>query len=72
MAALKVRHSHMRAACLSRNLLVVDEVHASDPYMRRILKALLDTHLGTGGHAAADVGNPRLGRTPPVDVRRPG
>ena len=50
-AALKVRHSHMRAACLSRNLLVVDEVHASDPYMRRILKALLDTHLCTGGHA---------------------
>ena len=51
MAALKVRHSHMRAACLSRNLLVVDEVHASDPYMRRILKALLDTHLHSGGYA---------------------
>ena len=51
MAALRVRHSHMRAACLSRNLLVVDEVHASDPYMRRILKALLDTHLDTGGYA---------------------
>ena len=51
MAALKVRHSHMRAACLSRNLLVVDEVHASDPYMRRILKALLDAHLDAGGHA---------------------
>ena len=51
MAALKVRHSHMRAACLSRNLLVVDEVHASDPYMRRILKALLDTHLDSGGYA---------------------
>ncbi len=51
MAALKVRHSHMRAACLSRNLLVVDEVHASDPYMRRVLRALLDVHLGAGGHA---------------------
>ena len=51
MAALKVRHSHMRAACLSRNLLVVDEVHASDPYMRRILRELLDTHLGTRGYA---------------------
>ena len=51
MAALKVRHAHLRAACLSRNLLVVDEVHASDPYMRRILKALLDTHLGAGGYA---------------------
>ena len=51
MAALKVKHAHMRAACLSRNLLVVDEVHASDAYMRRILKALLDAHLGAGGYA---------------------
>ena len=51
MAALKVKHAHMRAACLSRNLLVVDEVHASDPYMRRIIKALLDAHLGAGGYA---------------------
>ena len=51
MGALKVRHSHMRAACLSRNLLVVDEVHASDAYMSRILKALLDAHIGAGGYA---------------------
>ena len=51
MAALKVRHTHMRAACLVRNLLVVDEVHASDPCMRRILKALLDAHLDAGGYA---------------------
>lgn len=51
MAALQVRHSHMRAACLSRNLLVVDEVHASDPYMSVILKALLDAHVGAGGYA---------------------
>ncbi len=51
MAALKVKHAHMRAACLSRNLLVVDEVHASDTYMRRVLKSLLDAHLGAGGYA---------------------
>ena len=51
MAALQVRHSHMRAACLARNLLIVDEVHASDPYMSVILKALLDVHIGAGGHA---------------------
>ena len=51
MAALKVKHAHMRAACLSRNLLVVDEVHASDAYMSRIIKALLDAHLGAGGYA---------------------
>ena len=51
MAALRVKHSHMRAACLSRNLLVVDEVHASDPYMGAILETLLDAHFNTGGYA---------------------
>ena len=51
MAALRVKHSHMRAACLARNLLVVDEVHASDPYMRTILEALLDAHCNAGGYA---------------------
>ena len=51
MAALQVKHSHMRAACLSRNLLVVDEVHASDPFMRAILRVLLDSHLQAGGYA---------------------
>ena len=51
MGALKVRHAHLRAACLARNLLVVDEVHASDAYMRRILEALLRAHTGAGGYA---------------------
>ncbi len=51
MAALRVRHAHMRAACLSRNLLVVDEVHASDTYMRHILRELLNAHINTGGYA---------------------
>ena len=51
MAALQVKHAHMRAACLVRNLLVVDEVHASDPYMRVILEALLNAHIGAGGYA---------------------
>ncbi len=51
LSALKVKHAHMRAACLSRNLLIVDEVHASDAYMRRIIKALLEAHLGAGGYA---------------------
>ena len=51
LSVLKVKHSHMRGACLSRNLLVVDEVHASDTYMRVILRSLLEAHLDTGGHA---------------------
>ena len=51
MAALQVRHAHVRAACLARSLLVVDEVHASDQYMRVILEHLLEAHLGGGGYA---------------------
>ena len=51
MGALKVKNAHMRAACLSRNLLVVDEVHASDVYMSVVLEALLNAHVGAGGYA---------------------
>ncbi|RMD90672.1 MAG: CRISPR-associated helicase Cas3' [Alphaproteobacteria bacterium] len=51
MAALAVKHAPMRAAALSRSLLVIDEVHASDAYMRRILKQLLTDHLAVGGYA---------------------
>lgn len=51
LGALQVKHAHLRAASLARSLLVIDEVHASDRYMTRILRALLDAHLGWGGHA---------------------
>src|SRR5206468_3088388 len=33
LAALRVKHAHLRGATLMRHLLVVDEVHASDAYM---------------------------------------
>lgn len=51
LAALKVRHAHMRHALLARSLLVVDEVHASDAYMTVLLEKLLQAHLKTGGQA---------------------
>ena len=51
MAVLQVKHAHMRAACLARNLLVVDEVHASDTYMGTILEHLLRAHVDAGGYA---------------------
>ena len=51
MAALKVKHAHLRGFALSRALLVIDEVHASDAYMRHILQRLLKEHLAIGGHA---------------------
>lgn len=49
--ALKVRHAQLRSAALLRLLLVVDEVHASDPYMTELLRRLLDQHVAAGGHA---------------------
>lgn len=51
LGALQVKHAHMRRAMLSRSLLVVDEVHASDEYMTVLLEQLLQGHLQTGGHA---------------------
>ena len=51
LAALKVKWAHLRGASLSRSLLVVDEVHASDAYMNEVLRILLKAHLELGGHA---------------------
>ncbi|NBC19220.1 MAG: CRISPR-associated helicase Cas3', partial [Bacteroidetes bacterium] len=51
LSALQVRHGHMRGAALLRHFLVVDEVHASDVYMTRLLDAVLEHHLAAGGHA---------------------
>ncbi len=51
LAAIQVRHAHLRGAALQRHLLVVDEVHASDRYMERLLAGLLRAQLQAGGHA---------------------
>jgi CRISPR-associated endonuclease/helicase Cas3 len=51
LAALQVKHAHLRAAALSRSLLVIDEVHASDRYMVEVQRRLLDAHLALGGYA---------------------
>ena len=51
LAGLRVKWAHFRAASLSRSLLVVDEVHASDAYMTELLLGVLHGHLALGGHA---------------------
>ena len=51
LGALKVKHALLRSVCLDRSLLVVDEVHASDTYMREVLRALLRGHVARGGWA---------------------
>ncbi len=50
LGALMVDHAHMRSTALLRHLLVVDEVHASDAYMTRLLEEVLRTHSAAGGH----------------------
>ncbi len=45
LSAVQSPHAHLRSICLDRQLLVVDEVHASDPYMRHLLAELLRHHL---------------------------
>jgi CRISPR-associated endonuclease/helicase Cas3 len=51
LGAVTVKHAQMRSFCLSRSLLVVDEVHASDRYMERLLVNLLAQHRSAGGEA---------------------
>lgn len=51
LSTLVVSHAHLRATALSRLLLVVDEVHASDAYMTALLDEVLDYHFACGGHA---------------------
>jgi CRISPR-associated endonuclease/helicase Cas3 len=53
LSILRSRHAWMRAAFLSRHLLVVDEVHASDPYMAALTRGLIERHLSVGGRALA-------------------
>ena len=50
-SSIQVPHAHLRAACLDRSLLVVDEVHSSDVYMRYLCRRLLARHLAAGGRA---------------------
>jgi len=51
LAVLPARHQSLRLLGLSDKILLVDEVHAYDPYMRRLLTALLEAHARQGGSA---------------------
>lgn len=51
LSVLAIEHAHLRSTSLLRQLLVIDEVHASDAYMSRLLEEVLAHHVGAGGHA---------------------
>lgn len=50
LGGLQVKFAHLRGTTLSRALLVIDEVHASDIYMREVQHSLVRSHLDLGGH----------------------
>lgn len=51
LGVLPARHQSLRLLGLSNKVLLVDEVHAYDPYMRTLLIALLELHARQGGSA---------------------
>lgn len=51
LGVLPARHQSLRLLGLSDKVLLVDEVHAYDPYMRRLLTTLLAAHARQGGSA---------------------
>ena len=51
LGGLQVKHAQFRSGPMLRLLLIVDEVHASDAYMSKILCNVLNQHCAAGGHA---------------------
>lgn len=51
LAVMPSRHQSLRLLGLSRKVLIVDEVHAYDPYMHSLLQNLLRFHAAFGGSA---------------------
>lgn len=51
LGVLPARHQSLRLLGLSDKVLLVDEIHAYDPYMRSLLMALLEAHARQGGSA---------------------
>ncbi|RJQ70258.1 MAG: CRISPR-associated helicase Cas3' [Desulfobacteraceae bacterium] len=49
LAVLPARHQSLRLFGLGRKVLLVDEVHAYDSYMQKLLDALLEIHARQGG-----------------------
>jgi CRISPR-associated endonuclease/helicase Cas3 len=65
LSVMKTRHADMRSFLLCRALLVIDEVHAADPYMSELTAALAERHIRWGGHVllmSATLGSDALDR----------
>jgi len=63
LAVLPARHQSLRCLGLARKILLVDEVHAYDPYMNKLLQTLIEYHAAQGGSVIL------LSATLPLDMR---
>lgn len=50
-AILKIRYQSLRLLAVSRTVLILDEVHAYDAYMNKLIRRLLEVHAHYGGSA---------------------
>jgi CRISPR-associated endonuclease/helicase Cas3 len=64
LAVLPARFQSLRLFGLANHILIVDEVHAYDPYMNKLLQNLLAFHAALGGSAIL------LSATLPTNIRR--
>jgi len=64
LAILPSRFQSLRLLGLAGHILIIDEVHAYDPYMNRLLQTLLTFHAALGGSAIL------LSATLPMKVRQ--
>lgn len=64
LAVLPARFQSLRIFGLASHILIVDEVHAYDPYMNKLLQNLLTFHAALGGSAIL------LSATLPTHIRR--
>lgn len=51
LGVLPARHQSLRLLGISDKVLLIDEVHAYDPYVRQLMSALLQAHAAQGGSA---------------------
>lgn len=63
MAVMPFRHQSLRLVGMFNKVLILDEVHAYDSYMVRLLEGLLSCHAAQGGSAII------LSATLPLDLR---
>ncbi|KFN49270.1 hypothetical protein P873_11530 [Arenimonas composti TR7-09 = DSM 18010] len=63
MSALRVKHQSLRLLGLFGKVLLVDEVHSFDPYLRKLLLTTVELHAAAGGSTIL------LSATLPCDLR---